>query len=240
MTFSIAGYCERTGQYGVCVSTYSMAVGSFVPIVVPNRGTAVLQACVNTDLRKPAAELLSSGASAAGILKYLGEKDDWWDLRQVCVVDSHGHSAAHTGPKARGWAGHKIGPGYVASGNVLVGQQVVEDTAKVFEVSAGQDLAERLLRALESGRDAGGQPEGLNSAALVVCDRHPFPIVDLRVDLNDKPVEELRRVWDFYRPMIPYYTARRHSDPTVGDAALPWWKYRAKAVPGWVPRHLQK
>lgn len=239
MTFSIAAKCDRTGQYGVCVATYSMAVGSFVPLIVPGRGLIVFQACVNTNQRAAGTRLISEASSAAGILQDLVAKDDLSEWRQTCAVDAYGQAAGYTGGKTRGWAGHKTGPGYVASGNVLVGPQVVDALAEAFSGSTEKDLAERLMVALEAGRNAGGQPEGLTSAAMLVTDHTPFPIVDLRVDLNDEPVGELRRTWDFYRPMIPYYTARRNGDPTSGFAALPWWKFRAQAVSGWVPRHLR-
>ena len=62
--------------------------------------------------------------------------------------------------------------------------------------------------ALEFGRDAGGQHGGQQSAALLVCDTKPFPRVDLRVDVHEEPVGELRRVFDVFRPAIPYYSLR--------------------------------
>ena len=42
--------------------------------------------------------------------------------------------------------------------------------------------------------------------------------VDLRVDVHREPVGELRRVFDAYRPAIPYYNLRPR-DPTVPSAA---------------------
>ena len=54
------------------------------------------------------------------------------------------------------------------------------------------------------------------------------------VDLHDTPEAELRRLWDWHAPMVPYYLER---------AALPkvprWWQWRQERVPGWVPRHLR-
>ena len=98
---------------------------------------------------------------------------------------------------------------------------------------AHEPLAERLMRAVEAGRDAGGQPEGQNSAALLVHGAEPFPLVDLRVDLHDQPEAELRRLWDWFRPMVPYYVQRALT-PTVPR----WWQWRMDHVPGWRARHL--
>lgn len=70
------------------------------------------------------------------------------------------------------------------------------------------------MRAIEAGRDAGGQHGGQNSAAIVVYGDDFFPKVDLRVDVHDEPVGELRRVFDAFSPAIDYYTARQR-DPRV-------------------------
>ena len=109
-----------------------------------------------------------------------------------------------------------------------------EAMAKAFEDGTDQALAERLVRAVEAGRDAGGQPEGQNSAALLVYGDQPFPVVDLRVDLHDEPEAELRRLWDWFSPMVPYYVQR-------AIKPVPrWWQWRMDHVPGWTARHLKK
>ena len=79
------------------------------------------------------------------------------------------------------------------------------------------------MQAIEAGRDAGGQHGGQVSAALLVYDRKTFSRVDLRVDIHDEPVGELRRVFDAYQPFIPYYVDRQ-VDPTVGS--LEEWQAR--------------
>ncbi|HLQ23968.1 MAG TPA: DUF1028 domain-containing protein [Gemmatimonadales bacterium] len=89
---------------------------------------------------------------------------------------------------------------------------VVEDTKVTLEDVAAlspEDLEERLLRTIEAGRDAGGQHGGQQSAALLVYDNRPFAHVDLRVDVHTEPIGELRRVFDVYRPAIPYYNLRQ-------------------------------
>jgi uncharacterized Ntn-hydrolase superfamily protein len=75
-------------------------------------------------------------------------------------------------------------------------------------------LEDRLMAALEAGRDAGGQHGGQRSAAILVHGAKTFAEVDLRVDLHPEPVGELRRIFDAYKPAIPYYN-RRQVDPTV-------------------------
>ena len=102
----------------------------------------------------------------------------------------------------------------MAMGNVLVSSRVVDAIAKEFEDSASEDLEDRLLRAIEAGRDAGGQHGGQTSAGLLVYDREVFPRVDLRVDLHEEPIGELRRIFDVYKPQIEYFNLRP-ADPTI-------------------------
>ena len=50
---------------------------------------------------------------------------------------------------------------------------------------------------------AGGEVgKNEHSAALVVHDRYPFPIIDLRVDWHEAPIAELRSLWDRYEPQM--------------------------------------
>lgn len=233
MTYSIVARCPRTGQFGVGIATYSPNVGLRCPVVVPGRGAASVQAVANPIVQQRAATLLAEGRSARSVIDALQEMDPHPQARQIIAVDAYGLAHGVTGTRNPAWAGHHTGAGYACAGNVLTGPEVVQAMAQAFEASASEDLAERLMRAVEAGRDAGGQPEGQNSAALTVYGTHPFALVDLRVDLHDTPEAELRRLWDWYRPMVPYYVDRAYS-PDVPR----WWDWRMQHVPGWRARHL--
>ena len=235
MTFSIVARCPKTGEYGVAVATYSPNVGVRCPVVVPQRGAASMQAVANPHLLPIARQLMGSALSAEKIVSELLASDPYPQSRQIHVVDVYGRAHAFTGERNAAWAGHIVGEGYSVAGNVLAGEGVVKAMARAFEDGADQSLSERLVRAIEAGRDAGGQPEGQNSAVLTVYGDQPFPLVDLRVDLHDQPEAELRRLWDWFCPMVPYYVQRAHS-PSVPR----WWQWRMDHVPGWVARHLAK
>jgi uncharacterized Ntn-hydrolase superfamily protein len=82
---------------------------------------------------------------------------------------------------------------------MLVGQETIDAMAEAFEASRGH-LSSRLLKALAAGQAAGGDKRGRESAALLVA---PFLTedtkIDIRVDLHDDPVAELRRIFDVMR-----------------------------------------
>jgi uncharacterized Ntn-hydrolase superfamily protein len=213
MTFSILGHCARTGKVGFCQATSTPAVGWRCTDVVPGRGVLTVQAHGDYRQLQKAKKLMEEGRSPADILSELKAGDSHFEYRQIAALDLSGNVAVHTGQKARAWAGEVVGNGYVATGNVLVGRKVVDAMAAAFEAASALELEERLLRAVEAGRDAGGQEEGQTSSALVVYEQHPFPIVNLRVDVAAEPIAELRKIFDWFKPLIPYYVERT-LDPT--------------------------
>lgn len=237
MTFSIVARCPRTGQFGACIATYSPNVGPRCVTIVPGRGAASVQATGSPALSALAAEMLARGITARKVVSELLDSDPLPEKRQVVVVDAYGLSQAFSGAEIPAYAGHRTGAGYACAGNVLAGQAVVDAMAAAFESCPGEALAERVLRAVEAARDAGGQPEGQYSSALYLYDRLPVPVVDLRVEVHDEPVGELRRIWDWYRPMLPYY--ERYTSDALRGTLERWWQWRQKNDPGWQPRHLR-
>ena len=208
MTFSILGHCARTGKAGFCQATSTPAVGWRITDVVPGRGIVTVQA--HGDYRKLqlAKKLIEFGHTPDKVLKDLCEGDRYFEFRQFAILDYYGNAAVRTGNRARSWAGEIVGPGYVATGNVLVGEHVVRAMSDAFKASESEELEERLMRAVEAGRDAGGQEEGQTSSAIVMYGRHEFPLVNLRVDVSAEPVAQLRRDFDWFKPLITYYEKR--------------------------------
>jgi len=135
------------------------------------------------------------------------------EYRQIAMVDRDNNAVAHSGASLRKWAGHRIGKACVAFGDGLAGQQVLDAMEAAFEAVSPAGLDEQLLAALEAGRDAGGMagakgrlPE--RSAAMIVWGNRTHNEVDLRVDLHDRAIDELRRIYVDYKPSIAYYDER--------------------------------
>lgn len=222
MTYTILGRCARTGRLGIGIATFSITVGRYARGVRANAGVTVSQAFARETNNALALRLLAQGFAAPAVLERLLQDDRFFEYRQIGLIDRDGTAVAWSGPKARGYSGHVTGDNCVAFGNGLVGPVVAEAIAGGFWARPDDDLEERLLAALEAGRDAGGQgtaerhkPE--RSAALLVHSIHPYPDIDLRVDLHPTAVEELRRLHAAYKPYEAYYRERgRHP-----RAALP-------------------
>jgi len=203
MTFSIVARSADGESWGVAVASKFLAVGAAVPAAVAQVGAIATQADANVAYKGQALAHLDDGATATVALQRLLEEDDGRDHRQVGIVDSDGGAASHTGPACLDWAGGTTGEGYAIQGNVLAGEQVVQDMEAAFLASDPElPLARRLMAALLAGDASGGDKRGRQSAALlVVRDGAGYGglddiAVDLRVDDHVAPFDELGRLLD--------------------------------------------
>ena len=204
-TFSIVGRCPRSGMLGVAVSTAVPAVGALCPHVKAEVGAVSTQSWVNPYLAIEALEFMEGGLSGPEALDRVMAADDGADLRQIGVVDAQGRSASWSGEGCTPWYGHITGADFAVQGNMLVGEATLTAMAEAFQGNAAQDLAERLLLALEAGNAAGGDKRGKQSAALRVHHTEDYPWLDLRVDEHAQPVAELRRVATIARlQLLPF------------------------------------
>jgi uncharacterized Ntn-hydrolase superfamily protein len=197
-TFSMVARCPKTFSLGVCTSSAAPAVRSRVPHVEKGVGAIATQANTNILYGIDGLKLLKRGLSPQIALRTMLKEDPDRETRQVIIIDKQGRTAAFTGKETIDWKGHLIGKNYVVAGNMLVGSKVIEAMAQAFEGSDGE-LAERLMKALEAGQEAGGDKRGKTSAALLVLSKEQKetrPLIDLRVDEHPDPVNELRRIFE--------------------------------------------
>lgn len=204
-TYSIVARCPKTLSLGVCVSTASPAVGSRVPHVEAGVGAIATQANTNITYGIDGLSLLRKGFSPQTALEAMLKKDPEKESRQVIIIDKNGRTAAFTGKRTIGWKGHLVGKNHVVAGNMLTGGSVIEAMAQTFESSVGENLPERLMKALEAGQSAGEDRRGKVSAALLVASEEQNakrPFLDLRVNEHSDPVGELRRTFKTYYTTI--------------------------------------
>jgi uncharacterized Ntn-hydrolase superfamily protein len=221
-TFSIVARDPRNGDLGVAVASKFLAVGSVVPWARAGSGAVATQALANIAYGPDGLALLERGHTAQQALAALLAEDELREHRQVGIVDTRGGAAAHTGDQCMNWAGHVVGAGFTAQGNILAGEGVVQALATSFTAATGE-LAEQLLAALAAGDTAGGDRRGRQSAALYVAraggsyggllDRY----VDLRVDDHPTPIPELARLLRLHRF---YLTPPRKEDMLPIDRAI--------------------
>jgi uncharacterized Ntn-hydrolase superfamily protein len=195
MTWSILAR-DASGACGVAVASRFFAVGALCPHARAGVGALATQALVNPRYARPGLDLLAEGTPPQEVIRMLTSADDGREMRQLHVLDAQGRSARHTGSACIDWCGHLAGDQYSVAGNMLVGPQVLAETAATYERSAGLPFAERLLAALEAGDAAGGDKRGKQAAALLIYTTEDYPFLDLRIDDHEEPFRELRRLYD--------------------------------------------
>ena len=219
-TFSIAARDAGNGTLGVAVSTKVPGVGGLCPFIRHGAGAVSTQAWVNPGLGPLILDRLQQGESAEEALDHVISRETDAEIRQLGVVDANGGSAAHTGRNTDAWTGHRTGPDYSVQGNMLVGEDTIAAMEAAFLQPSAEELAERLLTALEAGQAAGGDRRGRQSAALIVRGAEVFPLVDLRVDEHPDPVKELRRIFEVAKiELFPFVKALPTAQNPSGDFA---------------------
>ena len=216
-TFSIVARDSVTGEMGVAVQSHWFSVGSEVTWGEAGVGVVATQSLVNISYGPRGLELLKNGLTAQQAVDMLTKNDNGRDVRQLAICDSKGNVAAWTGKNCIPSAGDIQGDEFSCQANLMLNDKVWPAMAKAFEESKGQPLAERLIAALEGGQSVGGDIRGKQSAAILVVkakstgqvwkDRE----VDLRVEDNDHPIKELKRLLKL---------RRAYDHMNAGDLAL--------------------
>ncbi len=193
MTFSVMGYDPTNGDIGLVVSTWALAVGSRVPNVEAETGAVASQANTNASLGPMVMDLLRQGQTPRDAVEAALATDTGRDQRQVVAMNTRGAGFAWTGRTTKPWAGHKVADNVVVFGNLIVGEQVLDDALGAFQSTSGE-LRDRLMAAYRAGQAAGGDAQGVQSAVLKIARVGVFPFIDLRVDDHPSPIDELHRL----------------------------------------------
>jgi uncharacterized Ntn-hydrolase superfamily protein len=207
MTYSLIARCPRSGGFGAIVTSSSIATAARCIRTGP-LGVVATQNFSDPALAPLGLSLLRQGLGAGAVLRLLLESTTAPEHRQVAVVDRHGRAAWHVGEASMPEVGQATGPGCVAMGNLLANPDVPAAMVAAFAACPEEPLAERLVRALEAGLEAGGEFDEERGAGLLVSETHDWPVVDLRVDWDAAPVAALRALWDRYAPQQAAYIAR--------------------------------
>jgi len=221
-TFSIVAADPLAGECGVAVASKFLSAGAVVPWARGGVGAIATQSYANTSYGPAGLDLLADGASPQAVIDRLTAGDPDSAKRQVGIVDMKGGAASFTGSECFPWFGGLTGDHVAVQGNILVGEATVSAMLRAFQTTSGT-LAGRLLAALKAGDRAGGDRRGKQSAALLVVkpaggygglnDRY----LDLRVDDNPHPVDELERLTGLWRL---YFEKPAEDDLLVIDERL--------------------
>jgi uncharacterized Ntn-hydrolase superfamily protein len=177
-TWSIVAVDRETREVGVagasCIANTQVIAG-----LAPGRGVIAAQAMGNLAGRDRGVELLAGGASPRDVIAVIASDRfdslagvDTSRLRQygVAALGFEEAPAAYTGSWTFDWRGHDLAPSVSVQGNLLVGPAVVSRALAAFTAPSppgAHRLADRLLRGLEAGAEAGGDARCLPEQAAL-------------------------------------------------------------------------
>lgn len=202
-TFSIVARDTVTGEMGVAVQSHWFSVGSLVTWGKAGVGVVATQSFVNPSFGPRGLSLLENGLTPKLAVETLLELDEGRAVRQLAILDVQGNVAAYTGEHCIEAAGHIIGDNFSVQANLMDKNTVWPAMAKAFENAKGS-LAERMLVAMEAAQNEGGDIRGKQSAAILVVKAKSTgnswedKVVDLRVEDNDNPLAEMRRLLNIH------------------------------------------
>lgn len=184
-TWSVIAVDRKTGQIVIasatCVPQQAFAgfpakgLKDVQAIILPGVGIAAAQANVDRTrtLQKRIAEELNRGTDPARIIDMLKAEDPNHPSRQYGIVDLKGRAAGYSGntngKQSLDRQGRVDGTDLFFSiqGNILSGDDVVEEAVKAFKQAKGS-LADRVMAAMEAADSHGGDRR-------CTCDSKPDP-----------------------------------------------------------------
>lgn len=203
-TFSIVARDPVTGEMGVAVQSHWFSVGSIVSWGEAGVGVVATQSFVNPSFGIRGLDLLKSGKTPQEALDELIASDEGRDVRQLAILDTKGRTASYTGKNCIPDAGNIAKENYSVQANLMLNNKVWGAMSKAFEESTGQ-LPERMIEALESAQEVGGDIRGKQSASILIVKGESTGklwedrAIDLRVEDNPEPIKELKRLLKVFR-----------------------------------------
>jgi uncharacterized Ntn-hydrolase superfamily protein len=198
-TFSIVARDSVTGDLGVAVQSHWFSVGSVVSYGKAGVGVVATQSLVNPSYGPKGLALMQQGLSPQQALDALIENDEGEMYRQVAFLNAKGKVATHTGSLCIDEAGHRQGKNFSVQANMMLNNTVWDAMATAFETTKGS-LSERILASLKAAQNEKGDIRGKQSAAILIVKGEATgnawedTIMDLRVEDNPNPIEELERL----------------------------------------------
>ena len=206
MTYTVLASNPDTNEIGIASTTMTINFSRAFPVhrhLVPelsDQGIIVApMATIHPQNGHKLCDLRDTGVSWDDMEGELEKQDENWTWRQIGAVTTTGETWVRTGSNVWNHASHIVDEGSIAMGNYMAGPEPVKQMAKALKENKGESMDERLLRALEAGKAAGGQgqrrsvPEAW-AMIQVFNGKQPWPAVDVRVDFDVDPVPKLRRL----------------------------------------------
>jgi len=204
-------------MFGVVVTSSSPAVAARCACARAGVGAVTTQNVTDPRLGPRLLDAMQRGLGAREAMAEVVAGTEFAEFRQLTAVDANGDVASYSGERTLGTYRTVEGEGVVAAGNLLASPDVPAAMVGGFMAREEDHLGDRLIYALGMGLASGGEAGPVHSAGLVLVDKVPWYVADLRVDWSDDPIGDLARLWELWKPQMNDYLMRA-LDPTTAPS----------------------
>jgi len=240
-TFSIVARDPATGQMAAAVQSHWFSVGSSVIWGKSGVGVVATQSFIKKSYGPEGLALMEKGTSPADALKELLARDPGREVRQVAFLNVKGETASYTGKNCIDYASDIHGVNFSVQSNMMLTNKVTKAMKEAFLKNDKLPLAERVVACLKAAQAVGGDIRGRQSAALIVVSGKPVKeswndkLIDLRVDDNPNPIDELGRLLRLQRA----YEHMNNGDLQVEKGNMPKAMAEYSAAEKMFPSNLE-
>ncbi|MES2107287.1 MAG: DUF1028 domain-containing protein [Bacteroidota bacterium] len=240
-TFSIVARDPATGQMAAAVQSHWFSVGTSVIWGKSGVGVVATQSFIKKSYGPQGLDLMEHGETPQQALDKLLKQHAGREVRQVAFLNTKGQSAVYTGKQCIDYATDRHGTNYSVQSNMMLTDKVCKNMEQAFLQNANLPLAERVLACLKAAQAAGGDIRGKQSAAIIVVSGMPTKepwndrLVDLRVDDNTNPINELDRLLKLQRA----YEHMNNGDLQVEKGNMPKAMAEYSAAEKMFPENLE-
>lgn len=198
-TWSVIAVDRDTGEIGIAGASCTFDV-SGIASIVPGKGAIVVQAASHYYARMLGVQKMDEGAAIQDILQVM-KQDQFTPSKQqygVILLAEGTSPIVDTGSEVKRFAGSKIGNNVAVLGNILVGEQVINEAFHTFTNTHETNFSNRLISSLQAGAAAGGDKrcgkQQARSAFLSIYSSETDAITSLSIsgtDLGGKPAVDL-------------------------------------------------
>ena len=221
MTFSIAARTGDASLFGIAIASSSPAVAARCVHMRAGIGAVATQNITDPSLGRTILDALGQQKSGQAALEMALCATPYAPYRQLIVIGPSQAPVVHSGAHTLGIHATAVGEHAACAGNLLANPQVPLTILAAFEQASGP-FGLRLLQALRAGQARGGEAGPIRSAGLMIVREVPWPIVDLRVDWDERdPIDALVRLWAIYAPQIDDYVNRALNPAGAASFGVP-------------------
>ena len=190
MTFSLLTFDKKRKLFAAGSATGNLCVGGWVIRGDIRFGMSASQGALPSIIwGEDTIKYMAEGNNAQKAIDKAIKNDLDKDKRQISAIDINGNTGVFSGSKNLPEIHHIQKENFVASGNILSSNKVLETMYETY-IKTDSSPERKILNALKRAYNIGGDKRGLMSASILILSNEKPPL-SLRIDYSKNPLDDL-------------------------------------------------